>query len=65
MRSETGMESWFLLLSWSGDGLEHVLSNHSVSVIIWVDSVIHELRAAQVITSKGLKVVDDVLLTKS
>lgn len=65
IRSETGVEGWLLLLSWSGDGLEHILGDHGVSIVVRVDAVVHQLRAAQVMTSKGLEVVDDVVLRES
>ena len=59
------MESWLLLLSWSSESLVDILRNSSVSIIVWMDAIVHELRAAQVMTSKGIEVVDDMVLTKS
>ena len=59
------MEGWLLLLSGSGDGLENVLGDHGVSIVVGVDAVVHQLRAAQVVTSEGLEVVDDVVLRET
>ena len=53
------------MLSWSSDSLVDILSDNSVSIVVRMDAIIHKLRAAQVISSKGLKVVDDLIITKS
>jgi len=61
------VEGWLLLFGHflSSDSLEDILGNDSVSIVVRMDTIVHKLRASQIVTSKGLKVVDDMVGTKT